>query len=121
LALVGDSADGFPGIAGWGKQSASSVLAHYEHLEAIPDRAVDWEPAVRRAVRNASTLAVRLSDELEHALLFRVLATLRVEPWVLSDVSDLAWQGPTTAFDDICAHLRDPALADRIARVHARR
>ena len=121
LALVGDSADGFPGIAGWGKRSASSVLAHYEHIDAIPATAVDWEPGVRRVVRNASTLALRLSEELEQALLFRVLATLRIEPWVLSSVSDLAWHGPTPGFDDICAHLRDPALADRVAHVHARR
>ena len=61
LALVGDSADGFPGLAGWGKRSAALVLAHYEHLAAIPDDVSDWDPAVRQAVRSAPKLAFRHS------------------------------------------------------------
>jgi 5'-3' exonuclease len=115
LALVGDSADGFPGLLGWGKQSASTVLGHYEHLEAIPAAAEDWDPKLRRAVRSAPKLAQRLASEMDSALLFRDLATLRVDPTLLESVEDLRWQGPTPDFEDIARFLRDPALADRAA------
>jgi 5'-3' exonuclease len=115
LALVGDSADGFPGLAGWGKRSAALVLAHYEHLAAIPDDVNDWDPAVRQAVRSAPKLAATLSSEREHAELFLALATLRVERDLLPDVAALRWRGPTSAFEDVCRHLRAPALAERAA------
>jgi 5'-3' exonuclease len=115
LALVGDSADGFPGLLGWGKQSASTVLGHYEHLEAIPATALDWDPELRRAVRSAPKLAQRLASEMDSALLFRDLATLRVDRTLLRSVEDLRWQGPTEDFEDVARFLRDPALADRAA------
>jgi len=115
LALVGDSADGFPGLAGWGKKTAAVVLAHYGHIPDIPDRAADWDPAVCRAVRGAATLASRLADERATAMLFRDLATLRVDRSLLAAVDDLTWRGPTPAFADLCHQLRDPALADRAA------
>ncbi len=115
LALVGDSADGFPGIAGWGKKTAAVVLAHYGHIVDIPDQAADWDPRVVRSVRGAGTLAARLADDRATALLFRDLATLRVDRSLLGAVDDLAWRGPTPAFSDICRNLRDPALADRAA------
>jgi 5'-3' exonuclease len=115
LALVGDSADGFPGLLGWGKQSASTVLGHYEHLEAIPAVALDWDPELRRAVRSAPKLAQRLASEMNSALLFRDLATLRVDRTLLGSVEDLRWQGPTEDFEDVARFLRDPALADRAA------
>jgi 5'-3' exonuclease len=115
LALVGDSADGFPGLTGWGRRSASAVLAHYGNLDAIPDDVADWEPGVRQAVRGASTLATRLAAERERAELFRVLATLRVDPTVLESVASLRWRGPTKAFQAVCRHFRDPGLADRAA------
>jgi len=115
LALVGDSADGFPGIAGWGKRTASVVLAHYRHIVDIPDRAADWEAHVVRSVRGAATLAARLADERDTAMLFRDLATLRVDRTLLGAVDDLAWRGPTPAFAEICRNLRDPALAARAA------
>jgi len=115
LALVGDSADGFPGLSGWGKQTAAAVLAHYGHIEAIPASGFDWDPAVRRAVRGANKLAARLADEMESALLFRTLATLRVERELLGSAADLAWEGPTASFDDVCRQLRDPSLARRVA------
>ena len=79
LALVGDSADGFPGLAGWGKRSASVVLAHYAAIDAVPDDAADWDPGVRGAVRGAAKLAGTLAGEREHAELFRTLATLVVD------------------------------------------
>ena len=121
LALVGDSADGFPGLAGWGKQSASTVLGHYEHLEAIPASAADWDPALRSAVRSAPKLAERLAADMDLALLFRDLATLRVDRSLLASVDDLAWKGPEPGFEDIARFLRDPALADRAGALASRR
>jgi 5'-3' exonuclease len=115
LALVGDSADGFPGLLGWGKQSASTVLGRYQHVEAIPASVSDWDPELRRAVRSAPKLAERLAAEMGHALLFRDLATLRVDRTLLGSVAELRWQGPTEDFEDIARFLRDPALADRAA------
>jgi 5'-3' exonuclease len=115
LALVGDSADGFPGLAGWGKKTAAVVLAHYRHIPDIPDTAADWEPRVIRSVRGAATLAARLAEERDTAMLFRDLATLRVDRSLLGAVDDLAWRGPEPAFAEICRNLRDPALADRAA------
>ena len=120
LALVGDSADGFPGLLGWGKQSASTVLGHYEHLEAIPASAEDWDPELRRAVRSAPKLAQRLASEMDSALLFRDLATLRVDTTLLPSVEDLRWRGPTPDFEDMARFLRDPALADRAAGLQVR-
>ncbi len=117
LALVGDSADGFPGLPGWGKQSASTVLGHYEHLEAIPAAVSDWDPDLRRTVRSAPKLAERLASEMDLALLFRDLATLRVDRALLASVQDLRWKGPTDDFEDIARFLRDPALADRAGAV----
>jgi 5'-3' exonuclease len=115
LALVGDSADGFPGLAGWGKRSASLVLAHYGLLDEIPDRVSQWDPAVRQAVRGAAKLAERLASERELAELFREIATLRLDPTILDNTTSLRWSGPTPAFADICQHFRDPALAERVA------
>ena len=121
LALVGDSADGFPGIAGWGKKTAAVVLAHYGHIPAIPDQAAGWEPRVVRSVRGAGTLAARLAEERPTAMLFRDLATLRVDRSLLPRIDDLAWQGPTPAFADVCRNLRDPGLADRAAALRLMR
>jgi 5'-3' exonuclease len=117
LALVGDSADGFPGLAGWGRRSASAVLAHYTTIEDIPDRVADWDPDVRSAVRGAAKLAERLAGERANAELFKVLATLRVEPTLLDNVTSLQWKGPTKDFEEICRHFRDPALAERTAAI----
>jgi len=121
LALVGDSADGFPGLAGWGKRSAAVVLAHYSSIDAIPDDPGDWDPGVRAAVRGAPRLAATLAAERELAGLFVELATLRVDRSLLSDVGDLAWAGPTPDFAGVCDLLRAPALAGRAASLAARR
>ena len=120
LALVGDSADGFPGLAGWGKRSAALVLAHYGQLDRIPDKVAEWDPAVRQAVRGAAKLAERLAGERASAELFRELATLRVDSTLLDSVSSLAWHGPTGDFEDVCRHFRDMALADRVAALAGR-
>lgn len=121
LALVGDSADGYPGLPGWGKRSAAQVLAHYGAIRAVPDAVGDWDPALVRQVRNAGSLAATLSADRELAMLFRDLATLRVERTVLGSVDDLQWAGPTDAFGEMAVLLRDPTLSARADRAAARR
>jgi len=111
LALVGDSADGFPGLAGWGKTAASAVLARYPHLEDIPVDATRWEVAVRGRVRLAATLV----EDLELVLLFRDLATLRADAPVLDNVESLRWTGPTSDLDAMARRLRAWRLPERVA------
>jgi 5'-3' exonuclease len=113
LALVGDSADGFPGLSGWGKVSASTLLAHYVHLEAVPDDVADWDPAVAKSLRGAAGLAARLADQRDLAMLFKQIATLRVDRTLLLNVDELRWEGPRPEFAEVCAYLRDPTLANR--------
>ncbi len=121
LALVGDSADGFPGLAGWGKQSAATVLARYGHLSAIPDDAADWDPTLRKAVRSAPVLAARLRDERALAELFLLLATLRADSVRIESLDALAWSGPQPGFAALCAELRADRLAERAQRLAASR
>jgi 5'-3' exonuclease len=116
LALVGDSADGFPGIQGWGAKSAAAVLAHYKHLEAIPPAAGQWEVSVR----NSPTLASRLAAELDTALLFRRIATLNCDCSVGS-VDEWRWAGPTPAFPAICERLDAPDFVRRAEKLAAGR
>jgi len=113
LALVGDSADGFPGLPGWGAKSAAAVLARYGHIENIPDRAMDWAVDVRGAKRLAATLAAQRND----ALLFRTLATLREDAPVAMSVDALEWQGPTAAFQATAKAFGDAALYERALRL----
>ena len=89
LALVGDAADGFPGLPGWGAKSSAAVLAKFLHLESIPADAGDWHVDVA----NARSLAGTLVREREHALLFRTLATLRTDIALFGDVDELKWRG----------------------------
>ena len=117
LALVGDSADGFPGIKGWGKRSASVALAHYGRIDAIPDREADWDPKVRAEVRGAARLATQLAGDRALAELFCLLATLRIEPGLLGGPEDLAWRGPTAEFEVVCRRLAAPELAERAGRL----
>jgi 5'-3' exonuclease len=114
LALVGDSADGFPGLAGWGRKSAATVLAHYTSLGAIPDDIEDWEPELRKSVRGAPKLAERLAADREMAELFLDLATLRVDRSLLGTVDELAWRGPTEEFAEVCAYMADRSLVGRV-------
>jgi len=117
LALVGDSADGFPGLPGWGKRSASVVLDHYGHLESIPDDPDAWAEEVRSAVRGVPRLAGVLAEQRGLAELFRVLATLRIDRRLVSGVGALAWHAPAGDFDAVCEQLRDPGLARRAGRL----
>ena len=101
LALVGDSADGYPGLSGWGAKSSAAVLAKYLHLEAIPKDHRSWQVNVTSAGKLAQTLSVNW----QHALLFRQLATLRTDISVFNNVDELKWNGPTSAFESIAARL----------------
>lgn len=101
LALVGDSADGYPGLRGWGAKSSAAVLAKFVHLESIP---TDWREWHVNAT-NASALADTLRRERDRALLFRTLATLRTDLPLFEDVDQLRWNGPTPTFDEIAARL----------------
>ena len=101
LALVGDSADGYPGLKGWGAKSSAAVLAKFRHLEAIPADSKDW--FVNAA--NAGALAATLVRGREQALLFRTLATLRTDIPLFENVDELRWTGPTPEFDSVAAKL----------------
>lgn len=93
LALVGDSSDGYPGLQGWGAKSAALVLAKYGHIENIPDDGTTWGVNVR-----AGSLSATLKRDREHALLFRTIATIRLDVPVFESVDELEYQGPTPAF-----------------------
>jgi 5'-3' exonuclease len=97
LALVGDTADGYPGLAGWGAKSTAAVLAKYRHLEAIPR---DWREWQVNAT-NASALAGTLDRERNHAFLFRTLATLRTDITLFDSVDALRWNGPRPEFEEL--------------------
>jgi 5'-3' exonuclease len=116
LALVGDSADGYPGLPGWGARSAAAVLARHHHLERIPKLALEWQVSVRGALRLATTLA----EQRERALLFRSLATLREDAPIDADVDALRWRGPRADFAEWAAHLGAPSLHERAGVLSAR-
>ena len=116
LALVGDSADGFPGLPGFGAKSAAALLARYKHLEDIPTDAADWDVTVRGAAKLAATLAVQRAD----ADLFKVLATLRTDAEV-GAVDEWQWTGPTEEFPAWCERFGWPRLADEAAALAAAR
>ena len=101
LALVGDSADGYPGLPGWGAKSSAAVVGKFGHLESIPADWRDWHVNVA----NAGALADTLTREHDRALLFRTLATLRTDVPLFADVEQLRWSGPTPAFDEVAARL----------------
>lgn len=101
LALVGDSADGYPGLKGWGAKSSAAALAKFLHLESIPKDWRDWHVNVT----GAATLAATLQSNFEEAVLFRTLATLRTDIDLFQDVEQLHWNGPTPAFEAMAARL----------------
>jgi 5'-3' exonuclease len=112
LALVGDEADGIPGIPRWGAKSAAAVLARYEHLEAIPRAAADWD--VR--VRGAEALAASLHAERDAALLYRRLATLRTDVPLAESLDDLHWRGaPRDDLASLCAEIGYERFLERAA------
>ncbi|MEW6401221.1 MAG: 5'-3' exonuclease H3TH domain-containing protein, partial [Chloroflexota bacterium] len=109
LALVGDSADGFPGVPGWGAKSASVVLAHYKNLESIPKDAAKWKaPGITPG--RAASLAASLTQHWDDALLFRKLATVRQDVPITEKLNDLKWQGAYKRLKDVCAKLGDEKI-----------
>ena len=115
LALVGDSADGFPGLKGWGAKSSAAVLSRYGSLEAIPLDAEKWDVKVRGAAKLAAVLA----EERDRALLFKDLALLRPLPAVIENVDELAWRGPGRGFEGFCERLRAPRTFERAQALRA--
>jgi 5'-3' exonuclease len=117
LALVGDSADGYPGLPGWGERSAAAVIGLYGVLEAVPRSAVDW----RVKVRGADRLAKTLQESFKLALLFRDLATLRTEEPKIHSLNNIRWRGPIPDFEAVCKRLDDAQLVDRVDKTVAAR
>jgi 5'-3' exonuclease len=116
LALVGDSADGYPGLPGWGAKSASAVLAHYGRLEQVPRSGAEWDVPVRGAAQLARTL----DERWEEALLFRRLATLRTDQPAVT-VDEMAYRGPTPAFEKLATLWGRPRLATRASAIASAR
>ena len=114
LALVGDSADGYPGIPGWGAKSASLVLAHYKHMEMIPDDPGKWKVGSISSGRAAS-LAQSLSQRREEALLYKKLATVREDVPLKEKLSDLKWRGADPRLKRLCEQLGDEKIPLRIS------
>ncbi len=115
LALVGDSADGFPGLPGWGAKSAAAVLQRYGRIEDIPDAGGQWDVTVRGGAKLAATLAAARPA----AALFKELATLRIDRSLLPTTDDLRWEGPPdpTAFKAFCDRIDAAALFEKVAHL----
>jgi len=112
LALVGDSADGYPGIPQWGEKSASTVLSRFDHLEAIPEDPGELGIPLARATRLVESLRAHRGE----ALLFRQLATLRTDVPIAQEITDLEWRGAKADLRAVCRALGDETLLRRIAR-----
>jgi 5'-3' exonuclease len=115
LALVGDSADGYPGIPGWGAKSSSTVLARYKHIESIPDDPKKWRIDALSAGRAAS-LAESLASRRDEALLYRKLAQLRHDVPLQESLGDLEWRGARRGLKKLCAEWRDERIPARVPR-----
>lgn len=113
LALVGDSADGYPGLTGWGERSAAAVLGYYSHLEDVPSTVEDWDVDIRGAARLAKTLR----ENFRLALQFRDLATLRTNEPRITSLEEIHWQGPRPSFDAFCKRIEDSQLVNKIAKL----
>jgi 5'-3' exonuclease len=110
LAVVGDSADGFPGLPGWGVKAAALTLSQYSHLEDIPKNWREWNPSIRKARLLSESLFHAWND----ALLFRTLATLRLDVPVFDTVEDLRWKGAHPNFEEHCHRMKSPDLLRRV-------
>ncbi|HET6846622.1 MAG TPA: 5'-3' exonuclease H3TH domain-containing protein [Anaerolineales bacterium] len=115
LALVGDAADGYPGIKGWGEKSAAGVLRKFKHLEEIPSDPARWRlPAISPG--RASSLALSLAAHREEAVLFKQLATLRQDVPLKERLSDLRWKGATARLRELCHRWGDERIPERVKR-----
>ena len=116
LAVVGDSADGFPGVPGWGPKAAALVLSQYPHFEEIPKDWREWPATMRRA----RVLSESLFNAWSDALLFRTLATLRLDVPVFDTVDDLRWKGPGPGFEAYCRRMKSNDLLRRAKAAESR-
>jgi 5'-3' exonuclease len=112
LALVGDSADGYPGIKGWGAASTSAVLAKFKHIESIPKDPKKLPLGLGRA----TTLLENLQANYQDALLFRELSTLRQDVPLKEKLKDLEWKGATSKFKKVCEELREERIVERVKK-----
>jgi 5'-3' exonuclease len=110
LAVLGDSADGFPGMAGWGAKSAALTFSQYPHIEDIPKDWQKWHPSIKKA----RLLSESLFSHWDDALLFRTLATLRLDVPVFDKVEELRWTGPRRDFEKRCRDMKSPDLLRRV-------
>jgi 5'-3' exonuclease len=117
LAVVGDSADGFPGLPGWGQKAAALTLSQYSHLEEIPKDWQEWHPSIKRA----RLLSESLFNGWNDVLLFRTLATLRLDVPVFDTVDDLRWRGPRKSFEERCRQMKAFDLLHRVMSVESTR
>ena len=106
LALVGDTADGFPGLKGWGAKSAATLLYRYDHLENIPADSADWDVKVRSAAKLGETLV----ENVEDAFLFRRIATVDTQGPVIGDVDSLLYEGPKPGWEEFCERIDGQSL-----------
>ncbi len=113
LALVGDTADGYPGLPGWGAKGAAAVLSQYSHFEDIPQQLTKWPSSLRGAAKLSKTLF----DQWDNALLYRQLATLRLDAPVFDSVDELRWPGPTKDFAAICERIKAANLVGRASKI----
>ncbi len=112
LALVGDSADGYPGIQGWGEKSTATVLAKYKHIENIPN-----DPAkLGLGLGRATTLLANLKNNYDDALLFRELSTLRTDVPLKGSLADLKWHGATSRLKKVCKELGSESILERVKK-----
>ncbi len=116
LAVVGDSADGFPGVPGWGVKAAALTLSQYPHLEDIPKEWREWHPSIRKSRVLSESLFTAWND----ALLFRILATLRLDVPVFDTVEDLHWKGARPNFEEYCRRMKATDLLRRITSAGSR-
>mgnify|MGYP000176450082 CR=1 FL=1 len=117
LGLVGDSADGFPGLQGWGAKSSALVLSRYGHIENIPLSAGQWDITVRSGAKLAQTLADNMAD----ALLFKKLATLALDAPTVDNVDEMRWTGPAPELEAFAAFVDAPDLVTKAAKLAAAR
>ena len=117
LGVVGDSADGFPGLPGWGAKSAAKILARYGHITEIPLDVSEWDVDVR----GAGKLALSLRERFEEALLFRRIATVDIDAPVSGSVDEMRWVGPVAGFDERCVEIGAERVADRAHQLAAER
>ena len=116
LAVVGDAADGYPGLPGWGPKAAALTFSRYPHFEDIPKDWRQWD----RSIRGAHRLSGVLFDEWSDALLYRVLATLKREVPVFEQVDELQWKGPRASFERVCERIGSPELYGRVMAAQGR-